>query len=38
LIVSAILFGCSKFAIVPAPAAESLEHSSGIGMPELEVE
>jgi hypothetical protein len=36
--VAAILFGCAKFAIVPAPAAESLEHSAGIGMPELEVE
>jgi AGZA family xanthine/uracil permease-like MFS transporter len=38
LIVAGILFGCAKFAIVPAPAPEELEHSTGLGMPELEVE
>jgi AGZA family xanthine/uracil permease-like MFS transporter len=36
--VSAILFGCAKFAVVPAAADPTLEHSSGLGMPELEVE
>jgi len=36
--VTAVLFLCGKFAIVPAPAPESMEHSSGIGSPELAVE
>jgi AGZA family xanthine/uracil permease-like MFS transporter len=38
LFVAAILFGCAKFAVFPAPAPESVEHSSGLGMPEMEVE
>jgi len=38
LCVSVVLFGCAKFATVPAMAPESMEHSGGIGLPELEVE
>jgi adenine/guanine/hypoxanthine permease len=38
LMVAGILFGCAKFATVEAPAPEELEHSAGMGLPELEVE
>jgi len=38
LIVAGILFGCSKFAVAPSAELAGMEHSGGLGMPELGTE